>query len=172
MRAIPFQEGGIEPNQLGSDPREPMNSNNNKRNSNKKSNRNHSDVSDEVSNGSDPTHTMPSSMNLDEFNASQDSQEKEELIMEKQIQKLETSNKQERPTEATKSDMQQILINIDDQATLIDQPRRDLSPWEDVEGTIGISLHGPCCHGPRVFLTVTGDAQKTRAKVDQSTVRR
>ena len=81
-------------------------------------------------------------------------------------------NKQEKPTaraEHERSDMQHSLIKPNDQATLTDQTRCDRSSGEDVEGRIRISLHGPCCHGLRILLTVTGSAQKTKAKVVQST---
>ena len=81
-------------------------------------------------------------------------------------------NKQEKPTtraEQERSNMQQSLIRPTDQATLTGQPSCDRSSGEDVEGRIGISLHGPCCHGPRILLTITGSAQKIKAKVVQST---
>ena len=118
---------------------------------------------------------MPSTLNRDDSNSSQDSQGSDELIKGNQIQKFETTNKQGKPTNTSnheKSDIQQILITMADQATLTDQPRRSLSSWEDMEGRIGISLHGPCCHGPRVLLTVIEGAQETRVKVVQSTARR
>ena len=106
----------------------------------------------------------PLALNIDVFNSSQDSQRKDELIMESQIQK----NKQEKPTAATdqeKSDMQQSLINLADQATLTEPSRQNLRSWDDVEGRNGISIHGPCCHGPRVLLTFMGRAQETGPKV-------
>ena len=100
LRAIPFQEGGIEPNHLGleegsnNDSRTPRN-NNNKGNNITKNNRNHIDVSEVLSDDSEFTHTRPSSMNNDEFNASQNNQEKGKLTMKKQIQELETSKHKE-----------------------------------------------------------------------------
>ena len=132
-----------------------MDNNSKDRDKSNKSNRNHSDVSVNSDSALGVT-AKPSAMNL-EFNESQDSQGRDELIMEKQIQR----HKQEKPTTATEqknSDMQQSLTHPADQTTLTDQPRHDLSSWEDVEGRIGISLYGPCCHGPRVLLIVTEDA--------------
>ena len=83
LRAIPFQEGGIEPNQLGSyedsnnDPRKPIDNNSSKDNNNR---------SNVVGSDSDD-HALgpvlrPSTLNLDDLSSSQDSPRKGELIKE------------------------------------------------------------------------------------------
>ena len=161
----------VEPNQPGSyegsnnDPRIPMNSNN-KEDNRGKGNSNRSNVvgSDDPAPGSV---LRPSTLNLDDSNLGQDSPKEVEIFMEGQTQK----SKQEKPTtrtETTESGIQQVLTNVDDQATLTDQPRSDRSSGEDMEGRIGISLHGSYCHGLRTLLTITGSAQKTKVKVVQS----
>ena len=49
-------------------------------------NRNHTDVSEVLSDDFDFSNSKPSSTNYDEFNASQNNQDQEELIKENQIQ--------------------------------------------------------------------------------------
>ena len=117
-----------------------MDNSNNKENNKYKSNRSNSDGSDGPVFGSV---LIPSTLNLDDSNSSQYSQGKDKLIMENQIRKIETKNKQEKPTAVTESHMQQSLINLADQATLTGLSRRILRSWDDVEGRNGISIHGP-----------------------------
>ena len=65
-------------------------------------NRNHTDVSEVLSDDFDFSNSKPSSTNYDEFNASQNNQDRKELIMKKQIQELETSKAQGWPTETAR----------------------------------------------------------------------
>ena len=57
------------------------------------------------------------------------------------------------------TDIQQQLTGTVDQATLTGPTRPNREPWDDLEGNNGISIHGPCCHGPRTFLTITRSIQ-------------
>ena len=153
-------------NHIGSDSRKPMNSNN----KGNQSNKNHFDSSDEVFSNSELMHTMPSSMNNDESNASPSNQEEGELIKGNQSQLIEATKEQEGMTKISKTNQQQNLTPTADQATLAGSPRHDLNHWDDVEGKSGISTHGPSCHGPRDLLEVIGRALKSKPKVAQSTV--
>ena len=108
---------------------------------------------------------IPSTLNRDDFNPCQDSIRRDEVIIQNQTRRFKTTNNQGKPAatlEQEKSNTQQNLINLADQATLIDPSKRSLSSWEDMEGRIEISLHGPCCHGPRFVLTITGVHKKQR----------
>ena len=166
LRTILFQEGGIEPYQLGSnkDPREPA-SNNNLRNKTIKNNKEHTSVSVE---NLDQAALGPvlrtSSLNNDD----QDSDQDNDLIMANQA----TRNTQAKPTTRTKqakSDQQQGLTPTSDQATLTSPPRCNPSPSDDVEGIIGISTLGTSHHSPRVPRMIIGNSWKLEAKVAQST---
>ena len=110
-------------------------------------------------------HTRPSSTHNDEFNTSQNNKEERQLIMGKQEQRLETSKEQREPTGTANSNIQQLLTSFTDQATLAGLPRRDPSPWDDVEGRFGISTHAPSCNGPRILLEVIGGRLKSESKV-------
>ena len=93
---------------------------------------------------------------------------KGELIKEGQ----DSRNNPKKPTatqDKKHSDHQQLMTNPTDQATLAGLYRRTLSPWDDVEGIIGISTLGPSHHGPRVLRVIIGSMWKSEAKVTQST---
>ena len=109
----------------------------------------------------------PSTLNHDALNVSQNNQRRDDLIKGNHPLQLGTTDKQEQPTAATESDMQQSLIKLADQATLTEPSKQILRSWDDVKGKNGISIHGPCCHGPRVLLLVERRAQQTGPKVTQ-----
>ncbi|XP_057545740.1 uncharacterized protein LOC130824737 [Amaranthus tricolor] len=170
LRTILFQEGGIEPYQLGSC----EDSNNNPKaskesmNNNNKNNKNHVDEFYEACEDSDFIHTNPSSTYSDESNTSQNNQEDNQLIMRKQKQELKNNNDQQQAKIRGIQGHQQPLTNSTDQATLAGLPRRTQGPWEDVEGIIGISTLGPSHHGPRVLRMIIVSSWKLEAKVAQS----
>ena len=149
LRAIPLQEGGIEPNQLGS---EEDNNKSSRCNNNQGNNKGHIEVSD-ISNPK--LDLNPSSSNNDDSNSDQDSPRGVKTIKEAQMQ-VKKPTKAATETETTNLSKYQILNSNGDQATLSSQPRSAQSTVEDVEGRFGISLHGPCCHGPRTLLTIMG----------------
>ena len=68
-------------------------------------------------------------------------------------------------TEITTDQNHQLLIEPADQKTLQGLARSDLSCLGDMEGKSRIPIHGPCYHGPRSLLTITGDPQEKRLKV-------
>ena len=149
LRAIPLQEGGIEPNQLGS---EEDNNKSSRCNNNQGNNKGHIEVSD-ISNPK--LDLNPSSSNNDDSNSDQDSPRGVKTIKEAQMQ-VKKPTKAATETETTNLSKYQILNSNGDQATLSSQPRSAQSTVEDVEGRFGSSLHGPCCHGPRTLLTIMG----------------
>ena len=106
-----------------------------------------------------------STLNNDALNVSQNNQRRDDLIKGNHPLQLGTTDKQEQPTTAIESDMQQSLIILADQATLTEPSRQIRRSWDDVEGKNGISIHDPCCHGPKVLLLVEGRAQETGPKV-------
>ena len=52
-----------------------------------------------------------------------------------------------------------------DQQTLQPSPRANLRIPGDIKDRIGISIHGPYCHGPRCLLSIAEDTQEMMLKV-------
>ena len=108
LRAIPFQEGGIEPNQPGSEedsneegPREPEN--------------NSIENDNSLGGSAFGSILIPPTLNCVDFNPRQDSQRRDEVIIQNQTQRFKTTNNQGKPTatsEQEKSDTQKNLITL------------------------------------------------------------
>ena len=93
------------------------------------------------------------------------------IIKEDQRQLIKSTTSPKGTTYATdqdKSDNQQLINEPSDQTTLTDIHRCDLNRCDDVEGIIGISTHGPSCHGPRTLLEVIKGGLKSKLKVTQA----
>ena len=160
LRTIPFQEGGIEPSQGSGCNNESQEYPSNT--SNVMNNTLELEASELASDSE-----LASILNKKDFQCNTYIQGNDELIKGNQIQ-MNEATKEQNPTEISKTDQQQSLTPITDQATLVGPPRRDLSPWDDVEGRFGISTHGPSCHGPRTLLEVIKGGLKSKLKVTQA----
>ncbi|XP_057542907.1 uncharacterized protein LOC130821241 [Amaranthus tricolor] len=172
LRKILFQEGGIEPYQLGSNGDSSKDSRSNPRRmefNNNKSNKHHHVNFYGVCIASDFMHIRPLSTHDKEIKINQNNKEDHELIMGKKGQEFEASNEYRRPAATQDQRHQHPLTNSIDQANLAGLPRRTLSPFDDVKDIIGISTLEPSHHGPKVLRMIIGSMWKSEAKVTQST---